>query len=744
MTYYWGGKDKDPEATKVLCDYLGHPATAPVLPKSREDARKVLKALGDAWAKSGSPLLSEDAAGWVAWIITQQVKDWSAEDVPMLQEHLDRFEKDETNPRGRAYAAAIKEIIARLTISPPPWVQTLFAVAGVNLLAGLLLFVLRGHGGLARWVPFLAYACTGAGLGLADILKVAGQVHLNVWLLAVLLLGELLLLIMAGLVSPALLRQIARVEPLNRIAVPLAMYWPRSRRRFFRAYVDDLRQQVKYKKERATHEVYQFLPAAVRSPDRPDPNEFQDPATEVLRQLAEGAGTEQASSVLVSAVGGRGKSALINRVVERALDDFEGSPTDHPLPVLLTGSEEAKDVDKLVKDALGPVLASPDLLPTHLGAGDFVLVFDGITEGGPPAAALAVFARGAGRHTPLLLGARPSAAYEGVVRGRAQWMAVEPLPLDDRTLNQFIDGYRGRPLNESVKKACRGPDGRYVPLLVRMAIAGGASQEAKEKMLADIYYYYLMRLFPSKTPDDDAEKLARLYDAARWCVETYWKDGERWQRYGATNLQKALYDAGVLVGDSSELPRKVRFVYDMLQSFLTAYGLWLLDGKEYAEAPKVTKEGAWFRWTRGHVLLRAAADPMFTKDQADIMISGGSEMFQMCVAVFGVDTLRPFLRDEVERWAKDHYENMKKDDVLAALPADVRAEVQSKTNRKHLLKKATELSFEWDQNDDKPDKKEYGRRVVELYSGVARLVYKKVTEVVSKDNAQPEAPPAGK
>jgi hypothetical protein len=475
LAYYWGGKES--EATKVLCDYLGRPAKDPDLPKSREDARTVLQVLGEAWDKSESPWLREHAAGWVALIITQQVKDWSAADVPELRKHLKRFEDEQTNKRVQSYVPAIKEIIAPFEIWPSPWVRTLLAVAGVNLLSGLLLVVLRGHGGLARWLPFLAYAFAGVGIGLTDILKMAGQVRLNGWLLAGLLLGELLLLIMAGLVSPDLLRQIVRVEPLNRIAVPLAMYWPRSRRRFFRKYVSDLRQQMRYKKERANHEEYQTLPATVRFSEHPDPNESQDPAAEVLRQLAVGAGTEKARSVLVSAVGGRGKSALINHVVERALDEFEASPTNHPLPVLLSGSEEVKDVEKMVKDALGPVLASPDLVPTHLSAGDFFLVFDGITEGGPPATALAGFARGAGRHTPLLLGARPSAPYEGVARSRAEWMAVEPLPLDDNTLNQFIAGYKGRPLNESVKRACRGPDGKYVPLLVRMALAGGASQE---------------------------------------------------------------------------------------------------------------------------------------------------------------------------------------------------------------------------------------------------------------------------
>jgi HEAT repeat protein len=595
LAYYWGGKN--PDATKVLCDYLGRPAKDPDLPKSREDAPTVLRFLGEAWDKSDSRWLREDAAGWVARIITQQVKDWSAADVPELRKHLKRFEDEKTNERVQSYVPAIKEIIAPFEIWPPPWVRTLLAVAGVNLLAVLLFVVLRGHGGMARWLPFLAYAFAGVGFGLPDILKKAGQVHLNGWLLLGLLVGELLLLVAAGLVSPALLRQIARVEPLNRIAVPLAMYWPRSRRRFFRTYVDDLRQQVKYKKERANHEEYQTLPATVRSSEHPDLRESQDPAKEVFQQLAEGAGTEQARSVLVSAVGGRGKSALINNVVERALDQFEASPT-HPLPVLLAGSEESRDVDRLVERALGPVLASPELLPTHLGAGDFILVFDGVTEGGPPAGALVRFARGVGRHAPLLLGARPSAVYEEVVHSRTKWMTVEPLPLDDNTLKQFIDRYNGPSLTESLKRACRGPNGGYVPLLVRIALTLDANQRDEVKSVADLYFGYLMQLFQSEFPDDSEKKLNRLGKTARWSVETYWKDGVRRRPYTGTEPQKALLGGGVLVGDRSTDPSEVWFVHDTLQTYLTAYGLWRLDREGYAKAPDVTTEGAWFRWTR--------------------------------------------------------------------------------------------------------------------------------------------------
>jgi hypothetical protein len=91
----------------------------------------------------------------------------------------------------------------------------------------------------------------------------------------------------------------------------------------------------------------------------------------------------------------------------------------------------------------------------------------------------------------------------------------------------------------------------------------------------------------------------------------------------------------------------------------------------------------------------------------------------------------------VEHWAEEHYENMRKDDILAALPVDVRAEVEGTRKREDLLKEAVDLSFERDQKDD-------GRRVVEIYAGVARLVYKKVTEAAGEHDVRLEVQTVGR
>jgi hypothetical protein len=116
------------------------------------------------------------------------------------------------------------------------------------------------------------------------------------------------------------------------------------------------------------------------------------------------ADVEQPGAVLVTAPGGRGKSALLRAVVERALDEFEERPALSPLPFVPTAIRST--VLETLAAELGPELASPEFLPLHLAAGDFFLVLDGVPEAGPAAKEIDTFVRSDGRHTPVLLAAR--------------------------------------------------------------------------------------------------------------------------------------------------------------------------------------------------------------------------------------------------------------------------------------------------------------------------------------------------
>jgi HEAT repeat protein len=710
LAHYWGGGD---EEARLLCAYLGRPKSQPSLPKTRQDARKHLEVLEKAW-EGDQPFLHEDAAGWVALIITNEAaaNAWGRKDVALLERYRDLLARDELFPKGAAYAAAVQRIIDPLTVSPPPWVRTLLAVAVANLLALLLIVLRPGQGGLEQWLPFLGYAGVGVGSWSADLVT---QLHLLPWLLGGLLLGELVLLIGAGVLSPALLRQLASIEPLNRLAVPLALRLPWGRRRLFHDHVAAVRNQLERDKRQASDERYLALPADIGFNNNRTPKLDLEPALTILRFLSEPVG--QRGHVLIEAPGGRGKSALLREVVRLALDQFHANPAGNPLPVLLTGT--AQTIDELAESTLAGALLAPEFLKLHLQAGDFLLVLDGVSESGLADKALSQFVHGPyGAATPLLLSSRPTPTYRHIIEGSATWLVAEPRRLDESILAQFVKHYGGNDLSDPVKSACRGgPDQTYLPVLVRMAmtIAGTAPGSVS---VADIYHAYILRLFKAQLPDE-AERFKQLEEAARWCLETYWQHGWRKCPYtGEQRLQHWLR-AGILVpADSLGPPREVQFFHDSMQSYLTAYALAAQDKAGYRQLPRPVDDEGTQTWDRGRVLLWAVANRKFARTSADILGTGGTELFQMCLATFTPrQELRRWLNDELVRWANRHDEDLRRKDVLAAISPPLAEPIKGTRGAANLLKKAASASLEADEKDDGVEALAF------LYAGLARFVY---------------------
>src|SRR5262249_34548545 len=92
LAHYVGGGLPAIEA-HILCAYLGRPASDPVLPDTSEKARPILKALKTTLPGAGEQVkpesdlrfTREDAAAWIAWIVTGQVTNWTAGDVDFLR-----------------------------------------------------------------------------------------------------------------------------------------------------------------------------------------------------------------------------------------------------------------------------------------------------------------------------------------------------------------------------------------------------------------------------------------------------------------------------------------------------------------------------------------------------------------------------------------------------------------------------------------------------------------------------------
>jgi HEAT repeat protein len=713
LARYWGGKS--PNDSEVLCAYLGrakedpgHPISVIAGGSQRQRFRNDIRILREqAWYKTDSRWVKEDVAKWWSQIITQEVKDWTTEDVKELKSILDCL-KDKKNTTGRGYIPGIEQVLAPFDISPSPLVRTLLAFLATNLFAFLLYRLSPTVGGLKRWLPFAVPLATGIGVSLADVADWADRLHTIPWLFGLLLLVEFAMLVGGGVFSPALLRTIAPVKPFN-LVIPLALRLPWGRRRHFRDYIERLRNLLKYDQGQALGEEYVALPADLRDNKNPTPRPHDDPANAIFAFLLGANGSP--GHVLVEATGGRGKSALIRKVVSVALEEFEKYPGRRPLPVVLTGKGDS--IENMVKEALGATLILEEILPQHLSAGDFILVLDGVSESGLSDKVLAGFFNGPYSATRLLLGSRPTPEFHGLVESTPPWMTVEPRRLDETSLDQFVAHYKGPVLLAPVKAACRSVEGTYLPILVRLAMRVN-TQGGIITSVADIYREYFLQMFAAQFPDHQ-ERLRFLHEAGRWCLETYWKDGRRNRTYEGTVLQKALLKAGLLIPVGGIIVAKeVKFFHDSMQSYLTAEGLTIEDGKCYKDLPRPEEDGDG-EWDRRRVLFRIAGYPRFAEASSDIVLTGGSELFQMFLTTFAdKEALRRDLHDGLRCWADRHHQELPRRQFKKALPRPVPRKVQDNCE---LLHKAIQTGLEAD------EKAQTAESLGAIYGCLAPLVW---------------------
>ncbi len=205
-------------------------------------------------------------------------------------------------------------------------------------------------------------------------------------------------------------------------------------------------------------------------------------------------------------------------------------------------------------------------------------------------------------------------------------------------------------------------------------------------------------MFQSNSSGSDTKNEVPIEEAADLCVSTYWRSQVRSIAYSAANtsdklILRQLVVAGVLVAANPRQesvaidPDEVRFFHDSMQSYLTARGLFRTDK----------------RWD---ALFRAAGDPGFVSAQSDILTVIGSELFQMCVAVYRPrEALRQQLRGHLLLWAKRHGGDLTKNNVIRGLPERILSDpmwtVEERDNAQSLLTKAVQLCTVVDtQSDD--------------------------------------------
>ncbi|HYO53923.1 hypothetical protein [Archangium sp.] len=578
---------------------------------------------------------------------------------PGSAEHLYRTVVAHEVENGTRLTATFEHVPFGVPLLDRVWVRTALACLAVTLLLLLPMLLLRPSAAPRRWLPLIGYVVSGVGAGGGELLGLLGGLRIHLPTVLAVTCAELVLCAGLGLLSPAVFRRLVFTHPFSWAAAPL-LRWPAFRRRFFAAHVRQVRRRVDVASAQANGEVFVELSSHVveYSGSGVPPSPSERTAEELCGLL-----TRERAHLLIQCAGGRGKSALLRRLVRLSLERFEKQPSS-PLPVFIDPA--AEDLETAAKEALRDLGLPEELRDALLESGDFFLVLDGLTESKlEPEALRRYLEREMGLHAPVLLSARPNEAYRAAMAHALRWMAVEPKRLDEEGLERFRATYPGPdgkplPFSESLQRICRGraADGTYVPILVRLALRfGGGDVDSVINLYRAVFAGLL------KKEPDDASTSEMLAFAEALCLGSYWEHRSRLIVFRDSPDEpklRRLLDAGLLVPADARpgpVPTHVRFFHDSMQSYLTARALY-------------ARHASQARWD---CLWRAAGEPGFAREQSDLVTEAGSELFQMCSYVFGYDArLRTELMRHLERCAEANDERLNKEGILAAVPEELR------------------------------------------------------------------------
>jgi hypothetical protein len=551
-------------------------------------------------------------------------------------------------------------LVPRVSLWETPTANAVYAWL---LMIAVILLSQTGSGDypLRKFIPAALAAICSLSLTGSRLANIPLKINLLVfWCLFI---ATVVLLVLVGGFNARTLRRLANIFPFDLIIPPL-LQLRIMRLRHFGPYIDELEGKLHWQRVAAMNEEYVAIPVGVRAPA--EAMLHRHPDREVANALI---GTSRSGTlhiaggrnVLIMSPGGQGKSALLRRVVELLIERFRSTGLT-PIPIFCTGTDG--NLEAAAKSAIGAKYVIDSAFKAQLDAGFFVLVIDGLSEQGPSAPELESFIQ-SDSNTRLLASTRPHPGYEAVFM-TTKGMVVEPQRLTSETIEHFEENYLGskQRLSTTTRAACAGPDGSYLPVLVRFAASATRAGGADLPTVADIFAAAFETLL--KRP-------GQLKAAAELCLATYWDNGCRTIPAHIPEHQEivdSLSSAGVLIADklsvnrASNEPTELRFFHDSMQTFLTATGLQNLPSDQ--------------KW---ECLVEAAGDIRFTNT--------GSELFQMCIQVFRPRyVVRKKLSEQLLLWAEQYFDCFSATQIIDAASSLGTLTVSQSDTIKYLLGKA--------------------------------------------------------
>lgn len=460
-----------------------------------------------------------------------------------------------------------------------------------------------------------------------------------------------------ALVSTDVLRILARLRPFD-LLFPLLMRIRFVRIGFFGKYRKAMKGTIEHFRSIAKETTYAPQPLknleakGIRIPD--DSNSTWNAGAALSDLLADS--DDRQGHVIVTAPGGRGKSALLREI---AMLLIKHSANGGPVPILAGGSET--DIETRLRSELSITFGSSRDASILLDTERLVVLIDGVSQ--INMSVFEVFVRNHVHRVTFCIATRQAEQIlELFRRATDRFVAVEPLPLTEAAAERFVASRaagQDAPGIQRILSVAGSREGGYSPLVLALACRAPTSES-----LRGVFASVLSKLLPSVA---DKTELAITTALKEMCLRSMWASDPEGARYAdhrtldaVSDLEHLILkqgaDTGLLIADKRE-PSMARFFHDIMASYVLACALSDHDLRS--------------------VLRRSSGEPGFVRATSTLLGFSGAELFQMLLVVHDLDESITAMSANLIDWAEALEQRLSINDVLTGLTRELQDELRA-------------------------------------------------------------------